>query len=371
MGVSQTLIRLMRRTTKFFVLFIIMLTSCQYHPMQQGQQYVNGRLPKLFNLSHPHLQRPINIDSYLQQVRLIEQYSPSLFEKNQSVYAAINRWIIQDLAIHQFNVVGLNSFQLQGQDQRGNVHLTGYYTPIMKGRRTPQAQYRYPLYAKPRFSSTRLPSRLEIYDGALDGQQLEIAYTDSLIDNFIMEVQGSGYIDFEDGLPPTFFGYNGKNGHPYKSIGRLLIEQGEIERGRVSMQAIKAWAEKQDEKVVKDLLIKNASAVFFEPQQNSLVTGSTGVPLIAKAAVASDQSIIPPGSVLLVDTPVLDNQGNYQGQRELRLMIALDIGGAIKGQHLDIYQGIGEQAGEQAGFYNHYGRVWLITSASHNIYRLF
>ena len=177
----------------------------------------------------------------------------------------------------------------------------------------------------------------------------------------IMEVQGSGYIDFEDGFPPIFFSYNGKNGHPYKSIGRLLIEQGEIDRHKISIQAIKAWAEKQDEQVVKNLLIKNASAVFFEPQGNALVSGSTGVPLIAQASVASDQTIVPAGSVLLVDTPLLDDKGVYSGQRELRLMIALDIGGAIRRQHLDMYQGIGEQAGNLAGYYNHYGRVWLIT----------
>ena len=91
------------------------------------------------------------------------------------------------------------------------------------------------------------------------------------------------------------------------------------------------------------------------------MSGSTGVPLIAQASVASDQTIVPAGSVLLVDTPLLDDKGVYSGQRELRLMIALDIGGAIRRQHLDMYQGIGEQAGNLAGYYNHYGRVWLIT----------
>lgn len=360
MDLGQVLRKLIKWKTIRYLLFIIILTSCQYHPTQHGQQYTNGQLPRLLNLAQPHLNRPINIDSYLQQVKLIEQYSPSLFNQNKAVYNAINQWIIEGLATNQFNFVGLSSYQLQGQDKWGNVHLTGYYTPVMKGRRTPQGRYRYPLYAKPRNFSTRLPSRLEIYDGALDGQKLEIAYTDSLIDNFIMEVQGSGFIDFEDGSPPIFFGYNGKNGHPYKSIGRLLIEQGKFQRGKVSMQAIKAWAKEQDEQVVKNLLIQNASTVFFEPQQHALVIGSTGVPLIARASVASDQSIIPAGSVLLVDIPLLDDKGIYQGQRELRLMIALDIGGAIKGQHLDIYQGIGEQAGNLAGYYNHYGRVWLL-----------
>ncbi len=60
---------------------------------------------------------------------------------------------------------------------------------------------------------------------------------------------------------------------------------------------------------------------------------------------------------LLAEVPLLDNNGKFNGQYELRLMVALDVGGAIKGQHFDIYQGIGPEAGHRAGWYNHYGRV--------------
>lgn len=61
--------------------------------------------------------------------------------------------------------------------------------------------------------------------------------------------------------------------------------------------------------------------------------------------------------------PLLDNNGKFNGQYELRLMVALDVGGAIKGQHFDIYQGIGPDAGHRAGWYNHYGRVWVLKNA--------
>lgn len=340
---------------------LLMMSGCQNHPTQQGQQYVDGKLSAILNLSQPHFARPINVEDYVEQVKLIEKTSPSLYKKNQAVYQAINQWIAQSLPTNQLNLVGLSSYQLKGQDGWGNVHLTGYYTPVIKARHKPDTIYRYPLYTKPDNWTTKLPSRAAIYQGALSGRQLEIAYTDSLIDNFIMEVQGSGYIDFEDGSPLVFFGYHGKNGHAYTSIGRLLIEQGEIDREKISMQAIKKWADKQDEETVKELLIQNASAVFFKPQNNALVAGSTGIPLIAKASVASDQSLVPAGSVLLVDVPLLDENGIYKGKRELRLMVALDIGGAIKGQHLDMYQGIGDEAGHKAGYYNHYGRIWLIS----------
>ncbi len=69
------------------------------------------------------------------------------------------------------------------------------------------------------------------------------------------------------------------------------------------------------------------------------------------------------GTTLLAEVPQLDNNGKFNGQYELRLMVALDVGGAIKGQHFDIYQGIGPDAGHRAGWYNHYGRVWVLRNA--------
>lgn len=81
--------------------------------------------------------------------------------------------------------------------------------------------------------------------------------------------------------------------------------------------------------------------------------------------MASDRSIIPAGTVLLAEIPILDNTGKFTGQYQMRLMVALDVGGAIKGHHFDIYHGIGKEAGQMAGFYNHYGRVWVLKIATH------
>jgi membrane-bound lytic murein transglycosylase A len=63
------------------------------------------------------------------------------------------------------------------------------------------------------------------------------------MDNFIMDVQGSGYIDFGDGSPLNFFSYSGKNGHAYRSIGKVLIDRGEVKKEDMSMQAIREWGE--------------------------------------------------------------------------------------------------------------------------------
>ncbi|WP_279961563.1 murein transglycosylase A [Escherichia coli] len=219
-----------------------------------------------------------------------------------------------------------------------------------------------PALAEMRDRATREKLFAEIYAGALSDKYI-LAYSNSLMDNFIMDVQGSGYIDFGDGSPLNFFSYAGKNGHAYRSIGKVLIDRGEVKKEDMSMQAIRHWGETHSEAEVRELLEQNPSFVFFKPQSFAPVKGASAVPLVGRASVASDRSIIPPGTTLLAEVPLLDNNGKFNGQYELRLMVALDVGGAIKGQHFDIYQGIGPEAGHRAGWYNHYGRVWVLKTA--------
>lgn len=348
--------------TVCLLLVLSLLTGCQSGSGKQTKQYQDGQLPLALNISHPKLDTPVNISDYIIQVEKIKLTSPSLYRKNEHIYKAVDAWINRSLGAHEFDKIGLNSYEMGGQDGYGNVHLTGYYTPVIKARHKPTGRFKYPIYKMPASTSFKgqLPSREQIYNGALNGKGLEIAYSDSLMDNFIMEVQGSAYIDFEDGTPLVFFCFGGKNGHGYSSIGRLLVEQGEIDKDKMSIQAIKNWAKTKNEKQLKALLIQNRSFVFFKPQYNAEVKGAAAVPLIANASVASDKSLIPTGSVVLVDVPLLDSDGQYRGRREVRLMVALDVGGAIKGHHFDLYLGIGDKAGKLAGFYNHYGRAWVI-----------
>ena len=342
------------------LLILSLLTGCQSDSNAKSKQFRDGKLANDFNISHPQLAVPVNISDYTIQIEKLRTTSPSLYQKNEHIYKAVDAWINRSLGSAEFHKVGLKSYEMAGKDGYGNVHLTGYYTPVIKARHQPTGEFKYPIYRMPAKSKGRLPSREQIYNGALTGKGLEIAYSNSLMDNFIMEVQGSAYIDFEDGTPLVFFCYGGKNGHGYSSIGRLLVEQGEIAKEDMSIQAIKNWAKNKSEKQLKTLLIQNRSFVFFKPQYNAEVKGSAAVPLIANASVASDKLLVPTGSVVLVDVPLLDNDGQYRGRREVRLMVALDVGGAIKGHHFDLYLGIGDKAGKQAGYYNHFGRAWVI-----------
>ncbi len=91
--------------------------------------------------------------------------------------------------------------------------------------------------------------------------------------------------------------------------------------------------------------------------------GASAVPLVGPCFCCLRSFNYSAGTTLLAEVPLLDNNGKFNGQYELRLMVALDVGGAIKGQHFDIYQGIGPEAGHRAGWYNHYGRVWVLKTA--------
>lgn len=326
-----------------------------------GKQCIDGNLARKLNPVKVNIPATVTIDDFRKQVEMIKLYAPNLYKKNASSYKYIENLAQKSknrntITLNQQLISGL---QLGGAEQCGNVLLTSYFTPVIHAKKEPNEQYKYPIYAKPSAKLKKQPTRAEIYNGALDGLGLEIAFTDSLIDGYLLEIQGSGYVDFGDD-ENVLFAFDGKNGHPYASIGRLLIEAGILTKQNVSLKGIKDWADTQTDEDLKSFLAQNRSSVYFKPKLNEFVKGSAGVPLIPMASVASDRRVVPSGSVLLVEMPILDEHGNFTAEREYKLMIALDIGGAINGHHLDIYQGIGEHAGKLAGFYHHYGRVWIL-----------
>jgi len=344
---------------------LALLAGCSSKPTDRGQQYKDGKLEQpLALVNQPNAKgRPVNGRDFVDQVAQIRSTSSGLFSRNTGTYSAIESWLIAGGDTRQLRQFGLNAYQMEGADNYGNVQFTGYYTPVIQARYTRQGEFQYPLYRMPpRGKGSKLPSRAQIYSGAL-GDRYIAAWSNSLMDNFIMDVQGSGYVDYGDGRPLTFFGYGGKNGHAYRSIGKVLIDRGEVKREDMSMQAIRQWGENHSAAEVQELLEQNPSFVFFKPVNFAPVRGASAVPLIAKASVASDRTLIPPGTALLAEIPLLDNNGKFTGKYEMRMMVSLDVGGAIKGQHFDIYQGIGPDAGHMAGWYNHYGRVWVLKAA--------
>jgi membrane-bound lytic murein transglycosylase A len=299
-----------------------------------------------------------------QQIAYLNRLSekPYLLENTQTSVTDLKRVAteIDNWLRHPAQQPQLIAHQLAGQDKRGNVQITGYYVPILSVRHLPDEVYRYPLYRKPtqRTAAGGFPSREEIdFENALAGQQLEIAYTADLVDNFFLHVQGSGVVEYENG-EQKLLSWGGVNGHAYRSLGKELIERGEIDRANISAQSIRQWLSDHPERN-REILSTNPSYLFFSEGPQAPV-GAANVPLTPLYSAAVDPSVIPLGSILLAQVPKLDAYGNLMGH-EFRLLLAQDKGGAIKGAgHIDWYQGIGEEAHFHAGQLKHFGKVWLL-----------
>ena len=297
----------------------------------------------------------VNQGDFLSQLSNVNNYSTKLRTNFAPQYDKITSWVLSGANVAELENFGIQPQIMKGFDGYQNVLMTGYYSPVIHARRTPQGKYQNPIYALP---TQKNFTRAQIYAGALKGKGLELAYSDSMIDNFLLGVQGSGYVDFGDG-DLNYFAYAGQNGHKYYAVGRLLVEDGEIPKEKMSIQAIRQWANANPSRV-QGLLERNPSYVFFKNDPSGQVKGAAGVPLVAMASVAADRNVVPLGSVLLVEVPQIDNNGNWTGQHKLHLMVALDVGGAVNGHHFDLYRGIGDQAGHIAGLSKHYGRVWVL-----------
>lgn len=252
----------------------------------------------------------------------------------------------------------LTPYMLKGEDEKGNVQMTSYFIPMLKASKTKTETFKYPLYRKPEYwPGGKRFTRQQIDDeDKLSGLGLEIAYTSSLIDNYFMQVQGSGFLEFEDGST-QLLSYAGKNGFAYTGVGRILVETGILSKEEVSLSKVKEYLMDHPEEMT--LLNQNESYVFFETSQKNPV-GAANVPLTAMHSIAVDPTVIPLGSILLAYVPMLDDDGNFT-HHEYRLFLAQDTGGAIKGPgHIDIFAGTGEDALKYANYYHHYGWMWLL-----------
>lgn len=368
---SVTLLLEMKIKHEYVVKRILLITGLSLFlvacskPRDLGQQYKDGVFEQVLNpVESVNSDKSKNHSLFPAQLEQVLANSPSLSHKHQAVYIKVSNWLKSGADPKTLPQFGLSIEQMGGGDNYGNVLFTGYFSPVITLRRTPNAQYQYPVYRMPNCGGkvAACPSRAAIYNGALEGQGLELGYSDSMIDVFIMEVQGSGFVKFTDSDELEYFAYGGKNGHAYVSIGRLLIEQGEVEKEKMSLQAIIDWAKRQPIEKVQALLVQNPSYVFFSPQSSHDVKGSAGIPLLAGASVAADRDYLPMGSVILAEVPQLNEQGQWNGLHILKLLMVLDTGGAVKGNHLDLYHGKGYEAGIKAGHHKHFGRVWHLTS---------
>jgi membrane-bound lytic murein transglycosylase A len=242
--------------------------------------------------------------------------------------------------------------------------ITGYYAPVLKGSERRSARFAWPVYGLPPEFATgatpdTAPDRAAIEAGALQGRGLELLWLEDPVMRFFLHVQGSGYVEMEDGRRVQLR-YAGKNGLPYVAIGRVMAERGLIPLEQVTMPAIRTWLRAHPDKQA-ELFAQNPSYVFFTREEDAPpVVGAQGTPLFAGRSLAVDSTLYPYGMPLFLTTAV------PQGGLWQRLMVAQDTGSAIRGPvRADIYFGEGAAAEAQAGHMNQPGSlVMLIPNAA-------
>ena len=267
--------------------------------------------------------------------------------------------------------------------------VTGYYEPLLRGSRTRTDEFAVPLYAVPddlltvdlaslypelkgkrvraRVDGKRVVpywTRAQIERGAAQTEGKVLAWIADPVDAAFLQIQGSGRVELSDGSVMRV-GYADQNGHPYRSIGRVLIERGELTRDTASMQAIRAWGRRNPDKL-DELLDQNPSYVFFRdvppPDPGTIDAtidgpfGSLGVPLLAGRAIAVDARAIPLGAPVFLATTRPLSDVTLE-----RLVMAQDTGGAIRGSvRADFFWGFGDEAGREAGRMRQDGSLWLL-----------
>jgi len=185
----------------------------------------------------------------------------------------------------------------------------------------------------------------------------EILWVNSPVDVFFLHVQGSGLVELTDGSVAAV-GYANQNGHPYQSIGRVLIEMGELEKDEVTLFTIRDWLKSNPERL-NEVLAKNPSYVFFELRDAQVVgpTGSLNVALTPRRSIAVDRKVIPLGAPVWLQTTLPNEAQSPLNQ----LMLAQDTGGAIKGHvRADVFWGRGGEAEEMAGLMKQPGELFVL-----------
>lgn len=235
--------------------------------------------------------------------------------------------------------------------------FTGYFEPELNGSIYRVGPYKYPVYRKPDNLTPADPalSRKEIENGALKYKGLEIAYVDDPVALHYLHIQGSGRINLTNGNIVRV-GYAGENGHVFRSAAAELIRLGEISPDQASIEGITKWVSENPERGLTALQ-HNASYVFFREVDNlSLDSGPLGAlerPLTALRSIAVDPKFNQLGAPVWVE-----KGGRFKIQR---LMIAQDVGAAIKGpQRADIFFGTGTLAGKLAGQVKDPGRMVVL-----------
>ncbi len=262
---------------------------------------------------------------------------------------------------------------------QGQGFATGYYEPEVSGTESRSEMFSEPVLrrpndlvnvstvgpdGKPQFSASRLmpdgsmapyPTRAEIEAGRIGTPCL---WLEDAIELFMIQVQGSARVRLPDGRVVRLV-YDGRNGRPYTSIGRILVTEKKVPLQELSLDRLKAWVREAGQRhgeAGRELLHRNESYIFFkvepEADASSGPIGGEGVPLFPMRSLAVDRGSWAYGTPVWLSGNLPGGDGTDVPFH--RLMIAQDTGSAIVGSaRCDIFVGRGDMAGQCAAQFRH------------------
>lgn len=295
----------------------------------------------------------------------------SLLDTDPSA-AELDRQIKENFDIYQ--ATGRSGF-----NPRRKMLVTGYYQPVFAGSLTRQDNFIYPLYSIPDDLVRKTDEEGKTVYGRLDNGKLvpywsrteietgnkaagsELVWLKDLFDAFVLHVQGSGLIQLRDGSIRAVH-YAGKNGRPYKSIGKHLVTTGRMKLEETNLDSIRAYLDSHPAERL-EILHHNASYIFFDWTESHGAIGNLGRELTAGRSIAVDQSCFPPGALgyLVTSRPVLSGEKNAREVPMHRFVLVQDTGSAIRGPgRVDLFWGTGKQAGSEAGMMKEDGALYFL-----------
>jgi membrane-bound lytic murein transglycosylase A len=294
------------------------------------------------------------------------------------------------LEIRAYLQEGFTPYLIVPNATEKRAFFTAYYRPEVRASLARNEEFHEPLLARPDdlvtlspgetiasldgFSSARrradgilepYPTRAEIDAGVLGAWARPVAYVADAIEAFMIHVQGSARLVLDDKRSFDLT-YAGRNGQPYTSIGKILIERGDIKLEDMSLDRLKGWVRANGQELGqagRALLHANRSFVFFSAtpadEDAGGPIGAAGLPLTPRRSIAIDRSVWPYGLPFFVEADVPWEQSDATPMH--RLMVGQDTGTAIVGPaRADLFLGDGAEAGRLAGSVRHYGNLFVL-----------